>query len=301
MTGKGRGIKAPSLSDITAFPDLERVGVAYGGSDNTKSREEIFVREVDDDDLKTRHFELRHSREGKIVPMRIWKKTMTPEINKPLPPLTPCVPRRPKHVRNFSHKSSGDSATGHYFQVPEQQLLQTERGRPHVASQYLPNKLEPMRFTFPEMKPPPLQPNSQQHLQPKTYEPAPNPKEGGESRLDDASTLKPTNLQPQPQPPPQLYLLPTQYQRSPDLNEGRGSLLDFSSTEESEEEKYAVDKPPWNDIRSAPMSASKRSRCESPTPSSGLGGDTGRRDRSNSRSTSEETLQLPRMESRDFV
>ena len=105
---RGWSIKSVSVRDSAAMNDPERIGVAYGGSDLSKSREESFVREIDDGDLETRRFELRHSREGKIVPMQVWKKTSTPHTSDPMPNLPSNQDQG--HVRNFSQPHSYTSS-----------------------------------------------------------------------------------------------------------------------------------------------------------------------------------------------
>jgi hypothetical protein len=122
----------------------ERIGVAYGGYE-TKSREESLVKELDDVELETRHFELRQSRDGrKMVPTQIWKKRRnspsTEETDTwPVPPTRSTHQQyqqhqdlRQGHVRNFSqphsNKSSGDTT---------KELLQ-QVGRSHIVSQLSP-------------------------------------------------------------------------------------------------------------------------------------------------------------------
>ena len=108
--------------------DPERIGIAYGGPEHTNSREEVFVRDIDDDELETRHYELRHSRDGrKMVPTQIWKKVRNSASTKengswPVPPIDASYKQymaqqdSQRHVRNFSqphsYKSSGDTTTG---------------------------------------------------------------------------------------------------------------------------------------------------------------------------------------------
>ena len=126
--------------------DPERIGIAYGGPEITKSREEIFVRDVDDGELETRHYELRQSRDGKkMVPMQIWKKARnsasTRETNNwPVPPIDATHQQYKQHqntgqghMRNFSqphsYKSSGDTTTG---------LLPPPNQRGNIVSQVSP-------------------------------------------------------------------------------------------------------------------------------------------------------------------
>ena len=132
--GKTWSNKASTNRGSAALNDPERIGVAYGGSDMTKSREESFVREVDDDYLETKHFELRQSRDGKIVPMQVWKKSSTPAPTAPLP----SIPRsrqnvsedRQGHVRNFSqpHSYGSTDTTAVPSRGPSQQQRRTSMG-----------------------------------------------------------------------------------------------------------------------------------------------------------------------------
>lgn len=62
-----------SLRQSALIDDPEKVGTAYGGRDFMKTQEESFVREVDDDDLETRCYELRPNRDGKVVPVQVWR------------------------------------------------------------------------------------------------------------------------------------------------------------------------------------------------------------------------------------
>ena len=214
--------KSSSVRESALVNDPERIGVAYGGSDMVKSREESFVREVDDDDLDTRHFELRHSRDGKIVPMQVWKKTSIPNTTNPMPtmPRTYDNPQNQGgegHVRNFSQPhsyNSSDTTAATYRQV-QRRMSQGSVKAGRLAAQ---RNLSQTR--------------------------------------DDTRRAAAAPARPQ----------------LPNPDEGRGSRLDTPSDSDSELEYYGSEKPPWNDIRSP----------------------------SRSRSTSEDTLHLPRMGSRDF-
>lgn len=126
--------------------DPERIGIAYGGPENVKSREEIFVRDIDDEELETRHYELRQSHTGrKMVPTQIWKKARNSvsrrETDDWPAPLINASSKHHKqhqkgtqgHVRNFSQphssKSSGDTTTG-LLPHPSQHLQRPTQASP---------------------------------------------------------------------------------------------------------------------------------------------------------------------------
>ena len=120
--------------------DTSGIGVAYGSPDLRKSREDSFEREVDDAEQETRHFELRQSRDGKkMIPMQVRKKkrgsfSTSENVSWPVPPIDATHKQyeqhqrqRQGHVRNFSqphsYNSSGDTAVGSMSR------------RAHIASQ----------------------------------------------------------------------------------------------------------------------------------------------------------------------
>ncbi|KAI1617482.1 hypothetical protein EDD37DRAFT_222699 [Exophiala viscosa] len=105
---------------VSMSVDVERIGMAYGGDDHN-AREMGFLRDIEQD--KTRHFELRASRDGKkIIPMQVFKQadgsttpsvtanpfadeqaqsTSTPRTNWPMPPLTSNPPPRPRRSNEY--------------------------------------------------------------------------------------------------------------------------------------------------------------------------------------------------------
>jgi hypothetical protein len=125
--------------------DPERIGVAYGGSDTMKSREESFIREVDDGDLETKHYELRKSSGSKkTMPTQVWKKSRTSTRDGDYPVTPNDMIDAQQHVRNFSsphyHKSSGDTTSSllSHSKKPmvSQQLHEEQRlSDPHALGQ----------------------------------------------------------------------------------------------------------------------------------------------------------------------
>ena len=122
--------------------DPERIGIAYGGSGiiDTKSREEIFVRDVDDDAAETRRFELRQSGDGRRMipmPVRRGKKGFSSSTREtePVPSL------QQQHTRNFSQPhsktSSGDDTRVLLARTPS---LRTEGPQQHIISQISPTR-----------------------------------------------------------------------------------------------------------------------------------------------------------------
>ncbi|KIV85503.1 hypothetical protein PV11_01194 [Exophiala sideris] len=107
---------------VSMSVDVERIGMAYGGDDHN-AREMGFLRDIEQD--KTRHFELRASRDGKkIIPMQVFKQpdgsttqsvtanpftdreqitsTATPRTeNWPMPPLSSHPPVRPRRSNEY--------------------------------------------------------------------------------------------------------------------------------------------------------------------------------------------------------
>ncbi|RMZ86172.1 hypothetical protein DV737_g98, partial [Chaetothyriales sp. CBS 132003] len=65
--------KRLSLRESALIDEPEDIGLAYGGPDSFAIPEERFDQEIIDQGMGTRHFELRHSRAGKMVPMQVWK------------------------------------------------------------------------------------------------------------------------------------------------------------------------------------------------------------------------------------
>ena len=61
-----------SVRESALIDDPENIGVAYGGMDSLTTREDCFDKEIDNDELTTRQYELQHSKEGKIVVMQVW-------------------------------------------------------------------------------------------------------------------------------------------------------------------------------------------------------------------------------------
>lgn len=87
-----------SASKETGVVDVERIGVAVGGNER-EDRERGFLRDMEQEE--TRHFELRASRDGKIIPMQVYKRstsdgeyeysnsnTTQPTEDWPMPPMT---------------------------------------------------------------------------------------------------------------------------------------------------------------------------------------------------------------------
>jgi hypothetical protein len=219
--GRGWSGKDSSVRHSAAIHDPERIGVAYGGSDLTKSREESFVREIDDDDMETRRFEMRHSRDGKIVPMQVWRKTTTPDRER-MPSIHRTYdnppPQPQAHVRNFSqpHSYSSSDATTAPILKPQRRISQGSVKAGRLAAQHSISQAE-------------------------------------------------RNIAPKRRPPAAAHH---------DQNGGRGSRLDPPSDSDSGSDYYGShEKPPETNVHDS-------SRA--------------------SRSTSEETLRLPRMGSQSF-
>ena len=270
---KGWSLKSSSnRGSAMVMPDPERIGVAYGGSDATdpsKSREESFVREVDDNGLETRHFELRTSRDGKIIPMQVWKNKMSSSTYsaEPLPHMSKYDQRRSpdqqpgqSHVRNFSqphsHTTSGDTSTP----IIKQPSRRKGNGQGSVSAG---------------------RERATEQLQ----------------TTNDA-TLKATRTHPnrnqnihhlQEQPIPQGYLtmpLPAAPKRQARSNYDTNSSLDAADIA-SLDESYRFEQVPYNDLLSASAGTSRD------------GNKSHSHSRSRSRGGSAETLGLPRMGSRD--
>ena len=105
---KGWSLKSSTnRGSAMLIDDPENIGVAYGGTEVVKSREESFVKEVCDEDAETRKFELRYSREGRIVPMQVWRSKKSEDRER-----SSGVVRMDSngHVRNFSQPNTGNGS-----------------------------------------------------------------------------------------------------------------------------------------------------------------------------------------------
>ncbi|EXJ80174.1 hypothetical protein A1O1_08316 [Capronia coronata CBS 617.96] len=69
-----KGTWASVNSKEGGLVDVERIGMAYGRNE-PGSRESGFLRDIEQDE--TRHFELRASRDGKMIPMQVYKGSMS--------------------------------------------------------------------------------------------------------------------------------------------------------------------------------------------------------------------------------
>ncbi|KIX10632.1 uncharacterized protein Z518_01716 [Rhinocladiella mackenziei CBS 650.93] len=72
--GPQKGTWVSEVSKDGGIVDVERIGVAYDGTE-PESRERGFMRDLEDEE--TRHYELRASRDGKIIPMQVYKSSVS--------------------------------------------------------------------------------------------------------------------------------------------------------------------------------------------------------------------------------
>ncbi|RMZ92295.1 hypothetical protein DV736_g464, partial [Chaetothyriales sp. CBS 134916] len=112
--------KRLSLRESALVDEPEDIGLAFGVPNSFVIPEERFDQELIDQGMRTRHFELRHSHAGKMVPMQVWKPAATASkeslswgttlmINKkrvsapPRPSSWTRLAPQDYHIRNFSH------------------------------------------------------------------------------------------------------------------------------------------------------------------------------------------------------